>query len=161
MIDLQNVVQVISNLGYLGALAAGILGTSSLFIPVFPSYIIIALLGAALNPIIVGLLGGLGAGVGQYLHYYVGLGSRHLMPERWKSRLDSWRKKLDKYGVILIFAFAATPLTPDDIIWIPLGAMRYPKLKALMAAVAGKVVLNLIYAYVGHYGLGYLAEFFM
>ncbi len=160
MFDLTFLLKLVSSLGYVGALLAGILGSSSLFISFFPSYIIIALLGATLNPLIVGLLGGLGAGVGQFLHYYVGLGGRYLMPDRWKGRLDSWRKKLDKYGVLLIFAFAATPLTPDDIIWIPLGAMRYPKLKALIAAVSGKVLLNLIYAYVGYFGWGYITEVF-
>ena len=160
MFDLNFLLKLVSSLGYVGALLAGILGSSSLFISFFPSYIIIALLGATLNPLIVGLLGGLGAGVGQFLHYYVGLGGRYLMPDRWKGRLDSWRKKLDKYGVLLIFAFAATPLTPDDIIWIPLGAMRYPKLKALIAAVSGKVLLNLIYAYVGYFGWGYITEVF-
>jgi len=161
LLDLTFLLKLVSNLGYVGALIAGLLGSSSLFISFFPSYIVIALLGATLNPLIVGLLGGVGAGVGQFLHYYIGLGGRYLMPERWKGRLDAWRKKLDKYGVFLIFAFAATPLTPDDVIWIPLGAMRYPKWKALMAAVSGKVVLNLIYAHVGYFGLGYLTEFFM
>jgi len=161
LLDLTFLLKLVSDLGYVGALLAGLLGSSSLFISFFPSYIVIALLGATLNPFIVGLLGGVGAGVGQFLHYYIGLGGRYLMPEKWKGRLDVWRKKIDKYGVLLIFAFAATPLTPDDIIWIALGAIRYPKLKALMAAVSGKVVLNLIYAHVGYFGLGYLTELFL
>ena len=161
MLDLQLLLKLVSSLGYVGALIGGILGSSSLFISFFPSHIVIALLGATLNPIIVGLLGGFGAGLGQFLHYYVGLGGRYLMPDRFKSRLDSWRKKLDKYGVLLIFAFAATPLTPDDLIWIPLGAMRYPKLKALIAAVSGKVLLNLVYAHVGYFAWEYIANFFM
>ena len=160
MLDLQLLLKLVSNLGYVGALLAGVLGSSSLFISFFPSYIVIALLGATLNPIVVGLLGGLGAGVGQFLHYYVGLGGRYIMPAKWKGKLDVWRKKLDKYGVLLIFAFAATPLTPDDIIWIPLGAMKYPKLKALIAAVSGKVLLNVVYAHVGYFGWEYLAGFF-
>jgi len=161
LLDLTFLLKLVSDLGYVGALLAGLLGSSSFFISFFPSYIVIALLGATLNPLIVGLLGGVGAGVGQFLHYYIGLGGRYLMPEKWKGRLDVWRKKIDKYGVLLIFAFAATPLTPDDIIWIALGAIRYPKLKALMAAVSGKVVLNLIYAHVGYFGLGYLTELFL
>lgn len=160
MLDLQVLLKLVSNLGYVGALIAGVLGSSSLFISFFPSYIVIALLGATLNPIAVGLLGGLGAGVGQFLHYYIGLGGRYVIPNKWKGRLDVWRMKLDKYGVLLIFAFAATPLTPDDIIWIPLGAMKYPKLKALIAAVSGKMLLNLVYAYVGYFGWEYIARFF-
>jgi uncharacterized membrane protein YdjX (TVP38/TMEM64 family) len=160
LLDPQLLLKAVSSLGYVGALVAGLLGSSSLFISVFPSYIVIAVLGATLNPILVGLLGGVGAGVGQFLHYYIGLGGRYLMPESWRGRLDAWLKKLDKYGVLLIFAFAATPLTPDDVIWIPLGAMRYPKFKALIAAVSGKVLLNLAYAYAGHFGLGHLIRFF-
>jgi uncharacterized membrane protein YdjX (TVP38/TMEM64 family) len=160
LLDLQVLLKLVSNLGYVGALIAGVLGSSSLFISFFPSYIVIALLGATLNPIAVGLLGGLGAGVGQFLHYYIGLGGRYVIPNKWKGRLDVWRMKLDKYGVLLIFAFAATPLTPDDIIWIPLGAMKYPKLKALIAAVSGKMLLNLVYAHVGYFGWEYIARFF-
>jgi uncharacterized membrane protein YdjX (TVP38/TMEM64 family) len=160
LLDLQLLAEEVSSLGYLGALVAGLLGSSSLFVSLFPSYIVIALLGGVLNPVIVGLLGGVGAGVGQFLHYYIGLGGRYLIPDRWRGRLDAWLKKLDKFGVLLIFAFAATPLTPDDVIWIPLGAMRYPKLKALIAAVSGKVLLNLIYAYAGRFFLGYFTHFF-
>jgi uncharacterized membrane protein YdjX (TVP38/TMEM64 family) len=88
------------------------------------------------------------------------LSGRYLIPDRWRGRLDAWLKKLDKFGVLLIFAFAATPLTPDDVIWIPLGAMRYPKLKALIAAVSGKVLLNLIYVYAGRFFLGYFTHIF-
>jgi len=160
LLDLQVLLKLVSNLGYVGALIAGVLGSSSLFISFFPSYIVIALLGATLNPIAVGLLGGLGAGIGQFLHYYIGLGGRYVIPNKWKGRLDVWRMKLDKYGVLLIFAFAATPLTPDDMIWIPLGAMKYPKLKALIAAVSGKMLLNLVYAHVGYFGWKSIARFF-
>jgi len=159
LLDIQFILGLVSSLGYLGALVAGILGSSSLFISIFPSYIVIALLGTTLNPIVVGVLGGIGAGIGQFLHYYVGLGSRRILPSKWKNIMDSWEKKLDKYGVLLIFAFAATPLTPDDLIWIPLGAMRYPKLKALLAAVFGKILLNLAYAHVGHFGWEYFSHF--
>jgi membrane protein DedA with SNARE-associated domain len=80
LLDLQLLLKAVSSLGYVGALIAGLLGSSSLFISIFPSYIVIAVLGATLNPILVGLLGGVGAGVGQFLHYYIGLGGRYLMP---------------------------------------------------------------------------------
>ena len=60
----------------------------------------------------------------------------------------------------LIFVFAATPSTPDDLIWIPLGMMKYPKLRALLAAIAGKIVLNLIYAYLGTYAFKFIQPYF-
>ena len=66
-------------MGYLGAFLAGFLGAS---IPLFPSFILIPLMATQLNPLIVGVTSGIGAGVGQYLHYYIGLGGRHLRLSR-------------------------------------------------------------------------------
>ncbi|MEE9283914.1 MAG: VTT domain-containing protein [Nitrososphaerales archaeon] len=154
--DIQSIISLISGFGYLGAFLSGFLGSSSLFIAIFPSFIVIPLLATQLNPLFVGLLGGIGAGIGQYLHYYIGLGGRRIVSDKIRGRVDSWRSRLDKYGVVLIVLFAATPLTPDDLLWIPLGMMRYPKTKALAAAIFGKIILNLFYAYAGFYGLSFL-----
>ena len=70
-----------------------------------------------------------------------------------ESKILDWEEKIRKYGVGIIFVFAATPLTPDDILWIPLGIMGYPKLRALIAAILGKITLNLMYAYAGFFGI--------
>ncbi len=156
--DFQSIISIISGFGYMGAFLSGFLGSSSVFIAIFPSFIVIPLLATQLNPFFVGLLAGIGAGVGQYLHYYIGLGGRRIISEKTKKRMDFWRSRLDRYGVLLIIAFAATPLTPDDLLWIPLGMMRYPKTKALAAAIIGKIILNMLYAYAGYFGLSFLLQ---
>ncbi|MEM3531182.1 MAG: VTT domain-containing protein [Nitrososphaerales archaeon] len=152
--SLDEVIEIIKGMGYAGAFLSGFLATSTLFLSVFPSYIIIPLLVgvASLNPLLVGILAGLGAGLGQYLHYYVGVGGRYVLSEKRKESLAKWRLKLEKYGLWLIILFALTPLTPDDLIWIPLGLIGYPKVKALLAAITGKIILNLFYAYAGYFG---------
>lgn len=152
MIDISALIEIMKGLGYLGAFISGFLGSSSLFISFFPSYLVVPILAIHLNPVIVGIVAGLGSGIGQYLHYYIGLGGRVILPEKYKKQTEKWGKLLGKYGVIIVFLFAMTPLTPDDIIWIPLGLMKYPKLKALLAGIAGKIVLNLFYAFAGYYG---------
>jgi len=152
MPDITFLVEFVKGLGYLGAFLSGFFGSSSLFIAIFPSYLVVPILATHLNPIFVGVLAGIGSGIGQYLHYYVGLGGRAILPSKYKEKMDKWRERVGKYGVALIFVFAATPLTPDDVIWIPLGMMKYPKLKALSAAIAGKIVLNLAYALAGYHG---------
>ena len=156
MIGITGLIEIVQGLGYMGALLAGFLGSSSIFIALFPSYLVVPVLATQLNPFAVGVLAGLGAGIGQFLHYYIGLGGRAVIPKKYKSHIDEWtakwKAKLDKYGLLLIFAFAATPLTPDDVLWITLGVIKYPKGKALAAAIAGKIILNLVYAYAGFYG---------
>ena len=143
-------------MGYAGAFLAGFLGAS---IPFFPSFILIPLFATQLNPLIVGVVSGIGAGFGQYLHYYIGLGGRYLFSPENQARFEIWRDRHAKYGAWLILFLAATPLTPDDIIWIPLGLMRYPKVKALVAGMVGKTILSLVYAYAGYYGLSMIGQF--
>ena len=159
----QIFIENLAELGYLGALLAGFLGSSTLFFSIFPSFVVIPIIGSQLNPILVGVMAGIGAGVGQFLHYYVGVGGRKLigrksisigrfkMPQLYSKRIAAidWEKRIKKYGVVVIFVFAATPLTPDDILWIPLGIMGYPKLRALIAAILGKITLNLSYCFAG------------
>lgn len=156
LITIGELIKIVESLGYVGAFVAGFLGTSSILLSIFPSFLVIMALGAKLNPFLVGILGGIGSGIGQFTHYYLGYAGRYVVSEKRKKQLDEFGKKLNKYGVFLIFLFAATPLTPDDLVWIPLGAMNYPKAKALLAAIAGKTVLNLIYAYSGYYGIRFL-----
>lgn len=146
---LESAIDSLGRMGYAGAFLAGFLGAS---IPFFPSYILIPLMATQLNPLVVAVVSGVGAGVGQYLHYYIGLGGRSLFSPETRARFERWRVRYGKYGVWLIMALAATPLTPDDIVWIPLGLMRYPRLKALLAGIAGKTILSLVYAYAGYYG---------
>ncbi|MGQ9469628.1 MAG: VTT domain-containing protein [Nitrososphaerales archaeon] len=152
IINLEGFVEAVKGMGYAGAFVSGLLATSTLFLSVFPSYITVPFLGAFLNPPLIGILAGLGAGLGQYLHYYIGVGGRYMLSEKRKESLAKWRPRLEKYGLWLILAFAMTPLTPDDLIWIPLGLIGYPRMKALLTAITGKIILNLFYAYAGYYG---------
>jgi membrane protein YqaA with SNARE-associated domain len=149
-------------LGYLGAFLSGILGTSSFMISIFPPQVVVFLMSApalGFNPLLVGILAGLGAGIGQYFHYYIGEGGRFLLSEKRRASMDKWEARIDKYGVLLIFLFAVTPLTPDDLIWIPLGMMEYPKLKALVSAILGKTIMLVLCAYGGYYGIDLIQKY--
>ena len=140
---------VIERMGYMGGFLAGFLGAG---IPLFPSYVLIPLMATQLNPFVVGVVSGVGAGIGQYLYYYLGFGGRYFFSAKSRTRFERWRMRFDKYGAWLIAFMAATPLTPDVAVWVPLGLMGYPKVKALLAGIAGKIILGLVYAYAGYYG---------
>jgi len=152
----QSLYTIVLRLGYLGAFIAGLVGTSSLMISFFPPQVVVFLMSdpsLGFNPFLLGVLAGLGAGIGQYAHYYVGTGGRYLLSEKYRAGLDKWRVRIEKYGPVIIFLFAATPLSPDDLIWIPLGMMRYPKVKALVASILGKSLMLVVIAYGGYYGM--------
>lgn len=153
---LHGLYSFLMGLGYAGAFFPGLIGTSTLMISILPPQIVVFILSdphLGFNPFLIGVAAGIGAGIGQYAHYYIGEGGRYVVPQRYRAKIDAWEPRVERYGAILIFLFAITPLTPDDLIWIPLGMMKYPKKKALTAAIIGKTVMLIAFAYAGYYGI--------
>ncbi len=50
MFDVGELIRLVRGLGYLGAFLPGFLGSSSLFIAIFPSFVIVPILATQLNP---------------------------------------------------------------------------------------------------------------
>ena len=57
-------------------------------------------------------------------------------------------KIVDRFDPVVIFLFALTPL-PDDMLFIPLGILRYSFLKAFVPCLIGKFAMAFIIAYSG------------
>ncbi|RLG92240.1 hypothetical protein DRO34_02765 [Candidatus Bathyarchaeota archaeon] len=68
-------------------------------------------------------------------------------------------KVFDRFGPVAIFVFALTPL-PDDLLFIPLGMMRYSLIRAFIPALIGKTCMNFIVAYSGRYAIGIIRDIF-
>ena len=135
------------NLGYLGAFLVSLIGSATIILPA-PGIIIIMALGTALPPVIVGLVAGTGAAVGEMTAYLAGFSGRGLVENRkLYDRLEGWLKK---WGVGVIFVFAATPL-PFDILGIVAGILRYPPWKFFLACWFGKTTILIITAWLGAY----------
>jgi len=73
--------------------------------------------------------------------------------------MDILMKLFKRFGPIIIFIFALTPL-PDDLLFIPLGVMRYKILHAFVPALLGKFASNLIIAYAGRLSIGIIRDIF-
>ncbi len=156
VVGIRDFYSFLMDMGYVGAFFSGLIGTSSLMISILPPQVVVFVLSDptfGFNPLLIGVAAGIGAGVGQYAHYYIGEGGRYVIPEKYRERIDRWKPRFERYGALLIFLFAVTPLSPDDLVWIPLGMMRYPKRKALAASITGKTVMLVAFAYAGYYGL--------
>jgi membrane protein DedA with SNARE-associated domain len=78
------------------------------------------------------------------LGYY----GRAIVSEERRKKMDFMVKVFDRYGPVAIFLFALTPL-PDDLLFIPLGVMRYPFWKAFIPSLIGKTLMTFILAYSG------------
>ena len=146
--------------GYLGVFLISLLGATSVFIPI-PSSVVIFILGANLTfePLWIAIAAGLGAAVGELSGYAIGLGGRKVIGEKYKRKMDILTRLFKRFGPAVIFAFALTPL-PDDLLFIPLGVMRYSVLKAFVPALVGKFLSNLIIAYAGRFSIQIISDIF-
>ena len=144
--------------GYFGIFLISLLGASSIIFPI-PYTVIIFTLGGTFEPLWIAVAAGLGSAIGEFSGYLLGFGGRKAISEKYKRKMEFLVKVFERYGWISIFVFALTPL-PDDLLFIPLGVMRYGFLKAFIPAIAGKFCMNLIVAYSGRFSLQIIKTIF-
>lgn len=133
--------------GYLGVFLISLIGALSVVFPI-PYTLIIYLSGAFLEPLLIAIAGGLGSALGEISGYVLGYYGRAIVSEEQQRKIDFMLKVFTRYGAITVFLFALTPL-PDDLLFIPLGIMRYRFIKAFIPAVLGKTLMCFILAIAG------------
>jgi len=96
----------------------------------------------------------LGASIGKFVSYGLGYGARRALSGS-RARFDSFRKLVGGSSFLLALVFAALPL-PDDIIFVPLGIIRYSPVKTFIALYSGKFFLTIVITYVARSSQGSL-----
>lgn len=97
--------------------------------------------------------GGLGSALGELSGYVVGFGAKKIVEKTSESK-SSISKNINGFGKLVlknpkrtplyIFLFALTPL-PDDILFLPLGMIRYPPWKSIIPGWLGKNFTTIFY----------------
>jgi len=144
--------------GYVGVFAISIIGAMSIIIPI-PYTLFIYLLGAFLDPIPLALAGGLGSALGEAAGYLIGYYGRAVISKERQRNMDYMLKIFSRHGSITVFLFALTPL-PDDLLFIPLGIMRYKFIRVFIPAFLGKSLMCLILAYGGRLSIEFIRALF-
>lgn len=133
-------------LSYLGAFLAMLMGNATIILPV-PGLIIVYLLGAQLNPLLLGLAAGPGAALGELTGYFAGYGGSALIGDRATYlRIRGWMRR---YGLLVIAVLAAIPNPVFDMAGIVAGSMRLRWWKFLLAAAIGKIIQSILVAQAG------------
>lgn len=84
-----------------------------------------------------------GATIGKIVVYFLGTAFRRGLGESSKKNIELFKRVARRSLFVAIVIFASTPL-PDDILYIPLGLMKYPLPRYVLAIFVGKVVLTSI-----------------
>ncbi len=140
--------------GYLGVFLISLIGALTIIFPL-PYALLIYVMGGFLNPFYVAIAGGLGSAVGEFSGYLAGYYGRTIVSEKQQKRMDYMIRIFDRYGPIAIFIFALTPL-PDDLLFIPLGIMRYRFIKAFIPCFLGKLFMCFILSYSGRFSIQFI-----
>jgi len=91
--------------------------------------------------VLVILLGSLGASMGKIIVYFVGYGARKALPKGLRSNIEIYGRLFKRSTFLAILIFASTPL-PDDLLYIPVGAMRYDLKRYFLALFVGKTIIT-------------------
>lgn len=136
--------------GYLGVFLASLVSSATIVVPA-PGWMIVATVGSILNPLLVGIISGVGATIGEMTGYALGYGGRIATKNSaLYQRMVGWMKK---WGGITIFILALIPNPLFDIAGITAGLLRFPLWKFIIFGAAGRIPKHLFYAYTGAFGI--------
>lgn len=148
--DLYAMLRDLGKFGYPGVFLLGFIGASSVIVPIPYNVVLLAISAPqfGFNPLLLAIVVAFGAAVGELVGYGLGYAGRRVVSKKYDHRLNAMLRIFDRFGIPAVFIFALTPL-PDDLLFIPLGLMRYSLWKMFVVCVAGKFAMSLIITHVG------------
>jgi membrane protein DedA with SNARE-associated domain len=133
-----------NSLGYPGILIITFLISLLVFIPIpYIPVLILALISSGLDPNLIALSSAIGVTLGRSAIFFASYRGRALIDNSTLKRMAPLQRLLAKYGSLVSFVAAVTPIPPDDIVIILLGIAKFSLLKFILTTFSGKVLINL------------------
>ncbi|MEB3756770.1 MAG: VTT domain-containing protein [Desulfurococcales archaeon] len=145
--DISSISGIFHNVESLGILGIFIVALLSNILPYLtvPYLVVISLYAAStgdvFDKIAVGLAGGLGAGLGKTILFFLFRTGRKLISVEKREQLTKFADMFQRGIFLALLLFAATPL-PDDVFYIPLSVTGYSILRFFIAVTLGKTVIT-------------------
>ena len=154
---LRNQIENFPMYGYPAVFFISLIGNATIILPT-PSMAVVFGLGGALNPILVGIIAGLGSALGELTGYLAGVGGRAVIEDqKLYDRIEKWMRK---HGVLVIFILGLVPNPVFDVGGMIAGALKMPVWQFVLAAWAGKGLRLVIFALGGElFFSGFLRHF--
>jgi uncharacterized membrane protein YdjX (TVP38/TMEM64 family) len=143
--------------GYPGIFLLSVLANATVILPA-PGIALTFAFGAVFNPVLVALLAGAGAALGELTGYLAGFSGQAVIEDsRLYRRLTEWTQH---NGGWAIFILACIPNPFFDIAGAAAGALKMPVAKFLLWTLCGKILKMLVIAYAGSASLDWLLALF-
>ena len=152
-------VQRFGHWGYIGAFLISLIASATIILPA-PGIVVIMAMGAALNPIILGIVAGLGSAFGELTGYAAGRGGRALIPAQQEKQFARIQALTERHGPLLLAVLAAIPFPLFDFAGIVAGMMRMRVINFFLAVAVGKSIKYVIMILLGATSLYWLQQVF-
>lgn len=139
--------------GYLGVFLISLVSSATIIVPV-PGMIIVAAMGAVLNPWLIGIISGIGATLGETTGYFLGYGGRAVV--RHNQTYEVMVGWIRRWGGWTLFVLALLPNPLFDVAGMVAGVLKYPLWKYYVFGGAGRIPKHIFYAFAGNLGLQWL-----
>ena len=150
-------------MGYPGVVIISFLGNAAILFPL-PYMGVAFILGGVrdlggtvfvFDPWLIGILGGLGATIGEVTGYALGYAGNRFIDEDQTNGFLQIVEKYPRATPLVLWFLAATPI-PDDVVIIPLGIARYPFWKVFIPQLIGKIMFLTGVAWAGRLSLEWI-----
>ncbi len=149
IIDLQFLLDLakayIDQYGFPAIFFISLLSSLIVFIPI-PYFVPLAVAALQLDPTLVALTSTIGAVIAKVIIFRVSYYGGKIVNDKTRKRMHPFEILVSRYGWLASFLAAATPI-PDDLIYIPLGFVRYSLWKFMVSLFAGKFLLTFAMAW--------------
>jgi membrane protein YqaA with SNARE-associated domain len=143
VLTISDRVEEFSHYGYLGIFALSLLSSATIVIPA-PSLAVVPVMGAVLNPYLVGLSAGAGDTLGELTGYLAGYSGRAVIEDSTRyERIHGWTSR---YGLWVILVLSIIPNPLFDLAGIAAGALKIPLPRFLLVCWCGKTIKTVLFA---------------
>jgi len=146
----------LAKFGYPGIFIISVLANATVLLPA-PGVAVVFAMGSIFNPLIVGIVAGVGGGIGELSGYMAGFSGQAVI-ERG-GIYERIHPFMQKYGPATIFVLAAIPNPFFDLGGVAAGALKMPLRTFLIWCILGKILKMLTFAYAGAYSIDWLFNF--
>ncbi|MBX3011949.1 MAG: VTT domain-containing protein [Caldilineaceae bacterium] len=143
--------------GYLGAFVISLVASATIVLPA-PGLAIIIAMSPSLNPVVLGIVAGVGSAFGELTGYAAGAGGSALIPIERQAQFERLRQLTQRYGAFILAALAALPFPLFDFAGIVAGAMRMRVVRFLVAVAIGKSIKYIILILLGASSIQWLQQ---
>jgi len=154
---LRDQLLALQNYGYAGIFLISVLGNATIVLPM-PVILVTFLGGGLFNPLIVGVISGVGSTIGELTGYLAGFGGTIAIQKQ--NKFNNITKKMRKHGFLTLFVLSLIPNPFFDLAGIAAGLMHYPLPKFLAATALGKTIRYVVISFLGAGSVGLLDNLF-